>query len=263
MLCSPSEAFHPAPTTILAKPQCERGTFARIAPTKPPSPHFLKPSTQLRALPLPPLDSALTLASASPIPSALFAYAHYLGLLLVVSSLVSERLLIKPGMSESDFDKVAFADITYGLAGTLVLFSGYFRATEYGKGWEFYAHSPVFWVKMFLFAVMGSASFFPTTKVIQRAIAKKNLEDAGESPPPMWSDALIERLTSVVNAELLAVLSIPLAATLMARGVGYNDGLPWFVGAAPSFLAIGGLGYKYIKEAISWEEENEEGAVVN
>jgi putative membrane protein len=36
--------------------------------------------------------------------------------------------------------------------------------TEYGKGWEFYQHEPVFWVKMFLFAVMGSSSLFVTTK---------------------------------------------------------------------------------------------------
>jgi len=187
----------------------------------------------------------------------LAAYGHYLGLLLVVSSLVSERLLVKPGMTEDDFDKVAAADITYGLAGTLVLISGYFRVTQYGKGWEFYAHSPIFWVKMFLFSVMGSASFFPTTKVIQRAIAKKNAEDAGEALPPMWSEALVGRITSVVNAELLAVLSIPLAATLMARGVGYNDGLPWLVGAAPSALAVVGLGYKYINEALTWEEEKE------
>ena len=34
-------------------------------------------------------------------------------------------------------------------------------------------------------------------------------------------------MTSVITAELLAFLSIPLAATLMSRGVGYADWLPW------------------------------------
>jgi hypothetical protein len=43
----------------------------------------------------------------------------------------------------------------------------------------------------------------------------------------------------------------------MARGVGYTDWLPWYVGAAPSFLAVGGLGYKYIKEALDWIEPDE------
>ena len=34
-------------------------------------------------------------------------------------------------------------------------------------------------------------------------------------------------MTSVLNAELLAFFSIPLAATLMSRGVGYANWLPW------------------------------------
>jgi len=104
---------------------------------------------------------------------------------------------------------------------------------------------------------MGSASFFTTTKVIQRAVAKKQATDAGSPLPPKFSPALTKRLSSIVNAELLAVSAIPLAATLMARGVGYTDWLPWYVGAAPSFLAVGGLGYKYIKEALDWIEPDE------
>ena len=39
-------------------------------------------------------------------------------------------------------------------------------------------------------------------------------------------------MTSVITAELLAFLSIPLAATLMSRGVGYADWLPWQARAA-------------------------------
>ena len=70
--------------------------------------------------------------------------------------------------------------------------------------------------------------------------------------PP--SPALVKRMTSIVNAELLAVASIPLAATLMARGVAYADWLPWQAGAAPVALALGGFGYKYAKEALDWQE---------
>ena len=32
-----------------------------------------------------------------------------------------------------------------------------------------------------------------------------------------------------------------------------ND-FPWQAGAAPAFLALFGLGYKYINEALTWEE---------
>ena len=147
---------------------------------------------------------------------------------------------------------MAIADAVYGVAGLLIVFTGYLRVTAYAKGWEFYQHEPIFWLKMLLVAVMGAASFFPTTKIIQRSVAKRN--NGGELVAPM-SAKLAGRLTSVINAELLAIASIPLAAALMARGVGYADWLPWQAGAAPVALALGGLGFKYVKEALDWQED--------
>ena len=139
--------------------------------------------------------------------------------------LTTERLLLKEDMSEESFDLLVTADIVYGLSRIIDPRLGYFRATAYAKGWEFYAHEPLFWVKMSLLAVVGSASYFPTIKIIQRGAAKR---DGGDVPP--LSPALIKRMTSIVNAELLGVLSIPFVATLMARGGFYVDGFPWFVG---------------------------------
>ena len=122
---------------------------------------------------------------------------------------------------------------------------------DFGKGAEFYSHSPIFWVKMLLAAVMGASSFFPTAQIIKRAVVKSKSE-SGEREP--MSEALAKRMTSVVNAELLALSSIPLTASLMTRGVGYTNDFPWQAGAAPAFLALFGLGYKYINEALTWEE---------
>ena len=100
-----------------------------------------------------------------------------------------------------------------------------------------------------------SASFFPTTKVLQRAIVKKKAQDSNSPLPPPFSPALVKRITSIVNAELLAVCTIPLFASLMARGVGGTlDWLPWQAGAAPSFLAVGLLGSRYIKKALDWDD---------
>ena len=101
---------------------------------------------------------------------------------------------------------------------------------------------------------MGAASFFPTTKIIQRAIAVRDAEKRGEAVPPM-SPALVARMTSIINAELLAVASIPLFASLMARGVLYSDSMPWQLGALPVALTVTGLGYKYVKEALDWTDE--------
>ena len=151
--------------------------------------------------------AGLDIANTDAIPSALAAYGHYLGLVLVVGSLTTERMLTKPGMAWEQEEKVATADIVYGLSGILVLYTGYLRVTQYGKGWDFYAHSPVFWVKLALLGVMGAASLFPTIKIIQRAVDNKN----GVDVPPL-SPKLANRMTKIMNGELLAVVSIPLAA---------------------------------------------------
>ena len=99
-----------------------------------------------------PIITALAAASAvaapafaaDALPSAIAAYAHYLALMGIVGSLTTERLLLKEDMSEESFDLLVTADIVYGLSGLLILVSGYFRATQYAKGWEFYAHEPLF-----------------------------------------------------------------------------------------------------------------------
>ena len=138
-----------------------------------------------------------------------------------------------------------------------MLVSGYFRLTAYGKGLDFYLHEPIFWVKMTLFAIMGSSSFFPTIKLVQRAIDLQNVKDGkkdASSIKPI-SEKLANRITKVVNGELLALGSIPLAATLMSRGVIYSDDFPWQVGAVPVALSVVGLGFKYVKEALEWTED--------
>lgn len=202
-----------------------------------------------------PLDStSLVVAassSASVVPAALVAYGHYLGLLLTVASLTVERVTIKPAMSIAEEQRMAVADSVYGVAGLLVVTTGYFRVTQFGKGWEFYAHEPIFWLKLTLVAVAGSASFFPTIKIIQRSVAQRQ---AGDSQIEPMSEKLAARMTSIINAEILAIGAIPLSATLMARGVGYQDWMPWQAGAAPAILALGGLGFKYVNEALTWAE---------
>jgi len=156
--------------------------------------------------------------SAAAVPSAIAAYAHFLSLLIASASLGAERLLIKKNMTEDELDMVSAADIVYGLSSLGIVISGYFRVTQYGKGWEFYAHEPIFWLKLTLLGVMGAASFFPTTKIIQGALAARD----GKFVP--FSDALVARMTTLINGEILALACIPLTATFMARGVDTRSG---------------------------------------
>jgi uncharacterized membrane protein len=202
-----------------------------------------------------PTEPAQAIDISSNILGAFAAYGHYLGLILAAASLTAERFLVKPGMTTDEEEKLAMADIAYGIAGLLITVSGYFRITAYGKGWDFYSHEPIFWVKMILFAVMGSSSFFPTIKIIQRSVDIRALKEGKKDGIAPMSVKLANRITKVVNAELLALASIPLAATLMARGVGYAEWLPWQAGAGSFAVAFLGLGYKYIKEALEWTED--------
>ena len=214
-LASVSAYLQPAPSRLRAVGRKHRCNVAQAAANEPQH-HAVDAPLRHRA----PVIAALAAASAvaapalaaDALPSAIAAYSHYLALMGIVGSLTTERLLLKEDMDEASFDLLATADIVYGLSGLLILVSGYFRATQYAKGWEFYAHEPLFWVKMSLLAVVGSASYFPTIKIVQRAVAKQK----GDVPP--LSPALVKRMTSIVNAELLGVLSIPFVATLMARG---------------------------------------------
>ena len=188
-------------------------------------------------------------SSGGQIASAFAAYGHYLSLFVIVGCLVTERLTIKANMSDEEEDRLAIADTTLGVSGALLAYTGYLRCvSDWGKGWEFYAHEPVFWLKTFFVAIFGAVSFFPTTKIIQRSVAKRN----GNLEP--MSEELAKRMTSLVNAELLMIGSIPLTASLMSRGVGYWQEFPWQLGAGATVAALGGLGFKYVKEALDWQE---------
>ena len=197
---------------------------------------------------------APALAAAGPVPSAFMAWAHFLGLVGVSGGLVTERFLIKPGLTIQDEMKLNNADGVYGLSALSLLISGYFRVTDYAKGWDFYKNEPIFWVKMSSVAVLGGLSFFPAIVFFRRDQARKQ----GKNLAPM-SDALVERITRIINAELLALITIPLFASLMARGVSYMEDFPWALGVVLYAGSLGGAGFKYGREAFAMMDQ--EGAL--
>lgn len=139
------------------------------------------------------------MAAPDAIPSALVAYGHYLGFILGSASLAAERVLIKPAMSMEEEKMMTVADAAYGISGLIILVTGYLRVTQYAKGWEFYQHEPIFWVKLTLLAVAGASSFFPTIKIIQRSLEQQKSPDVPIAP---MSEKLAARMTSIINAEV-------------------------------------------------------------
>ena len=157
------------PTT--GQPLIARPRLVRAVPSV-----MVTPTTEMLAVAaaapmVTPTTEMLAVAAAAPIPSALAAYGHYLSFMVCTACLTAERLTIKPAMNMAEEKVMAVADSAYGLAGLLLVYTGYLRVTQYGKGWEFYQHEPIFWVKLTLLAVAGAASFFPTTIIIQRSVS--------------------------------------------------------------------------------------------
>jgi putative membrane protein len=189
------------------------------------------------------------LATAGPVPSAILAWLHFVGILGVAGGLMTERILLKKNMSQEDEIKINQADGIYGLSAFSLLISGYFRVTGFAKGWDFYCNEPIFWLKMSSVAVMGGLSFFPAIVFFRRDQARQQ----GQILAPL-SDKLVDRLSTLINAEILALLTIPLLASLMARGVLYVDNFPWALGVVLYVVSLGGAGYKYGKEAFDMME---------
>eukprot|EP00957_Ditylum_brightwellii_P102205 7791244-Ditylum_brightwellii.AAC.1 len=67
-------------------------------------------------------------------------------------------------------------------------------------------------------------------------------------------EKLAKRMVQICNAELVALATIPATATFMARGVGYSRDFPWPVEAALAAAVFLGLSFKYVKEAVEFED---------
>ena len=146
--------------------------------------------------------------------SALVAYIHYLGIILCFGSLLFERLTLKVDLSRKETISMIIADIVYGIAGVAILITGILRVKYYGQGGDFYTHNPVFWIKVGLYIFVGLLSLYPTTTYILWAIP------LSKNKLPEISKNLVDRFRLIITAELIGFATIPIFATLMARGIG-------------------------------------------
>jgi len=127
---------------------------------------------------------------------------------------VLERRLIKANPAKGEATLMVITDVVYGIAALAVLLSGILRVLHYGQGSGFYTANPLFWWKVGVYLAVGALSLYPTVTYILWAIPLRK----GELPEV--SEALAGRLRWVLNIELAGFATIPLLASLMARGVG-------------------------------------------
>lgn len=138
-------------------------------------------------------------------------YLHYLGIMAIMGALITEHLLLKPGLTRENIKTLVAIDLLYGISVLVVLTTGLLRWFEYGKGSDYYLSNPFFHSKLTLFVVMGILSVFPTIKFLKW---KKQVRK-GEIP--VTDEKTIKKLLMFIRVELLIVALIPLLGVMVAR----------------------------------------------
>jgi putative membrane protein len=135
-------------------------------------------------------------------------YLHFIGILVLASTLMVEHMQFKAEMSAATLKKVALIDLIYGVAAGVILVTGLLLAFAVGKPSAFYTANPIFHVKVTLFVLIGLLSIHPTLFLLRH----RNSTAASITVP--------KSIVMVVRLEMLLLLIIPLLAVMMVRGIG-------------------------------------------
>jgi putative membrane protein len=142
------------------------------------------------------------------------AYLHFFSILLLSGLLVAQFALCSRDLQPPHVQTLARVDMFYLAAAVLAFATGLVRLFVAERGASFYFMNPVFYIKVALFLAMVLISVMPTLQFIRWNRALKT----GEGRVLRGVD--IETARRYIALEILLLACIPLAAVLMARGIG-------------------------------------------
>ena len=145
---------------------------------------------------------------------ALLAYLHYISIFTLIVFITAEAVVLWPGMTLEICNRLARYGAVCGAVAVAVLVTGLLRVFYGAKGYAFYVHNPVFHIKVGLFILVGLLSIMPTVTILRWKKQAKTLPDFVPTP------AEIAKTRRWVMIESHLIVFIPLAAVLMARGIG-------------------------------------------
>ena len=144
---------------------------------------------------------------------SLLAYAHIVAILSVVVFLTSEAALCRSEwLNAAVVRRLARVDVIYLAAVIAVLLTGIARTWWGMKGAGWYWHQPLLHIKLTLFVVIGLISIKPTMSFTRW---RKQLDATGALP----DEAEVRGVRKLIMLEAHLLVLLPLAATLLARGV--------------------------------------------
>ena len=137
------------------------------------------------------------------------ACVHHVLIFALFAVLLSEFLLLKPGLDAPAIRRISQIDLMYGLLAALLIIVGFCRAIFASKGWVYYSHNAYFWAKLVAFLSIGILSI-PPTVAIQRWRRSGGLPD----------ESAIRSVRRLFHYELALFVLLPIFAAAMARGYG-------------------------------------------
>lgn len=147
---------------------------------------------------------------------ALLAYAHFIAVFLLFGFLTVQIMLLRGELDAARVLLLARCDAWYGGSAMAMILTGLLRIFAGAKGAAFYTGNPVFWLKMAL--VAGVALLSLRTTFVILAWARAARADAQFAP----ADASRAQARRAKMIEVHVAALVPLAAVLMARGVGFT-----------------------------------------
>lgn len=145
--------------------------------------------------------------------SSFFAFLHFLAAFGLVTTVVLERVLIKPELTLMEANRLRNIDGFYGLSAILVLVIGFLRVFYFEKGSGFYFSNPMFHLKLGLFVTIGLLSVYPTVRFMKW---KKHFD---ENQILKLEDKEFTTIKRLLNIELILLILLLFSASLMAKGI--------------------------------------------
>ena len=142
------------------------------------------------------------------------ATAHFIAAFAIVFSVLFEWTTYNKNITLAEAKRIQGADIMYGISAVIVLIFGFMRLLYFEKGSEFYFSSPFYKIKLYTFLVVGILSIYPTIKFI-----KWRKETKLDVAPAVKEDEY-HIIKWILRFEVIGLLIILLAASLMAKGIG-------------------------------------------
>jgi putative membrane protein len=147
------------------------------------------------------------------VASAIVSALHVLALAIGLPAVFVRGRALKGPLGVREIRRLLAADSAWGIAALLWVVTGVLRAfAGLEKGTRFYLDSPLFWVKMGLFAAVLLLEAWPMVTFIRWRV------ELGRGHEPDTSRA---RLFFVLNhVQMALVVVIVFVASFMARGFG-------------------------------------------